>query len=787
MASPLAVFRKYQKILLAVFGVALMLVFTVGGLVSQYLGASQGGQVEDTVAASWQDGQLRESELQMHRYARNQLRLFQESVIQMTTQRAGTPRVVVVPNTNAEASIVESLVLAQKARQLGIVVGDEAVLQHLVTHLSDDTISRDELAGILQQVTGGRMTQQQLFESLRTELLAHQLRILVNGAAFDGSIADTSVSPGESFDYFTRLHRSMEAEVMSVAVADFVDEVQEEPTEAEINELYEEYKDTYPSPISPTPGFRQPMRAAFQWLKADFAAFLDAEVAKVTEEQIVASYEENKNSYRKIELPSNDDIGADPETPNDADEPASSDLDDGQTTPPADADDDNVESDVVPAPGEAEGTAETEPDEAGAPASTDPLPAADSGQEQTTESSASPAADGPSRRYQEESEGDQAAEVDEVAAETVPETSTEGPGGDGDDPAAAEPATSETENAAASGEKEDLGQEAEIEYQPLEEVRDDIARQLARPLALTALTDAVDSARAALKKYFQSYVYWEAAPEEERGERPVPPDFAELGKKLNMVHGEIPLINALEADEYDLGRAFELDFSTGQIRRLPFTQMGFSRDLPLYQPRSISASDVDSKYVFWKVEEEKEFVPTLEQARADIIRHWKMKKAIPLARAKAEEYTSQARAKEQSLRALFGEEAELQVTDTGEFTWMTFGSTPTGAGAPRLGFVEGTEFAGEEFMRDVSALEPGELGVSINYPETTVYVVYMKTVSGKQEDLQERFLRQGMNMPILFMARQDQMRTATGWYENLEESVALRWHRPPLPDSGPVR
>ena len=33
MSNPLAIFRKYQKILLVVFGVALMLTFTVGGIV----------------------------------------------------------------------------------------------------------------------------------------------------------------------------------------------------------------------------------------------------------------------------------------------------------------------------------------------------------------------------------------------------------------------------------------------------------------------------------------------------------------------------------------------------------------------------------------------------------------------------------------------------------------------------------------------------------------------------------------------------------------------------------
>ena len=49
MANPLAIFRKYEKILLVVFGVALMIVFTVGGIVSQYMNRGAGGSENGVV------------------------------------------------------------------------------------------------------------------------------------------------------------------------------------------------------------------------------------------------------------------------------------------------------------------------------------------------------------------------------------------------------------------------------------------------------------------------------------------------------------------------------------------------------------------------------------------------------------------------------------------------------------------------------------------------------------------------------------------------------------------
>jgi hypothetical protein len=106
---------------------------------------------------------------------------------------------------------------------------------------------------------------------------------------------------------------------------------------------------------------------------------------------------------------------------------------------------------------------------------------------------------------------------------------------------------------------------------------------------------------------------------------------------------------------------------------------------------------------------------------------------------------------------------------------MTFGSTPTGQGAPRLSIVEGVDYPGQDFMRDVSKLESGELTVTQNYPESTVYVVYVTAVTANQEDLQTLFLNEGVKQPVLFMARQDDMRTASDWYLRKEKSWGLKW------------
>ena len=764
--NPLALFRKYQKTMLAIAAVGAMLAFGVLPILSEWLGNSRGGGGEqldgNALAVSWNGGKLREGELYNQRVIRSQLRQFQRAVIQRSAERGGRPRSVVVPDTSSEDSIVESMLLAEEAERLGVRIGDEAVLQFLTQHLADDTMDRNELAKLLRDATGGRLTQSQLFDAIRMEMAAYRVRILANGSAFNGNLTDTAISPGQSYEYFKRMYRQMEAEVMPVAVEDFVDKVVEEPTESEIAELYDEYKDTYPSPITPTPGFKEPVRVAFTWMKADFQTFLDREIAAVTDEEVQTYYNENRESYKKISLPEF------PQSPvTDEEEPSSEATSKPDAVLPM-----NPDSALPVNPASEE--AKVDPDEVGAGEGQDEL-----GEEELAEVAD---AEPPSNTVTDEEatdEGDSESSVTEPDLETESESTAADPDAAGvtDESSRSDETTLPTNTSTDDGSTSD-----EPEYQPLEEVRDDIARTLARPKATDAIKAAMDEVNAEMKSYFEDYMFWDTTPEEEREAKPSPPETTALADKLGMISGEIPLISVFEADQYELGRAYDLDFSTGQIQRIPFTSMGFAPNLAMFDPQRIPASDGSSQFIFWKTEMNEEFVPTLEQARPKVVRHWKMKKALELAKAEATRIADSLRGTDQSLKTQFGEDSDRSITDTGRFTWMTFGATPAGQAPPRLSPVEGVDFPGEEFMRAVSALDAGGVTIANNYPESMVYVVYMKGITGNDEDLRTLFLNEGVKQPVLFMARQDAMRTAADWYMAREKEWGLDWERTPAAD-----
>lgn len=316
MSNPLALFRKYQKAMLAVAAVGAMLAFGILPTVSSYLDSSSGGPSRGSnegnpVVATWNGQQLRQSEIQGLVGRRQQLLMFQQAAQQMANERGVSFKPGIIPQRLDAEGILETLLYAEQAAELGVVVTDDAVVQHLEGYLAGGVINRNELAALLNKVTRGQLSQSALLEGYRMEMAANRLRVLSGGGAYNGFITEIATTPAQALKYHEQLNRRMEAQVLEIPAADYVAEVTAEPTDAEVQELYEQYKDQIATPASKEPGFRQPKRITISWLKADFPEILKRETAKLTEDELKKYYEDNKESYKKLSLPGGDDESSD--------------------------------------------------------------------------------------------------------------------------------------------------------------------------------------------------------------------------------------------------------------------------------------------------------------------------------------------------------------------------------------------------------------------------------------------------------------------------------------------
>src|SRR5579875_1967535 len=75
-----------------------------------------------------------------------------------------------------------------------------------------------------------------------------------------------AATPDEFYQYFREQRTTLSVSLLPIAVQDFVTKVQDKPTEADLRNLYERYKNDEPSPARRQPGFKEPRRIKLQYL-----------------------------------------------------------------------------------------------------------------------------------------------------------------------------------------------------------------------------------------------------------------------------------------------------------------------------------------------------------------------------------------------------------------------------------------------------------------------------------------------------------------------------------------
>src|SRR4051794_18984314 len=145
MASPFHVFRKYQKTMLAVAGVICMFVFVIGDSLFNYFGGSRTARATNerdaaAVAVSWDGGKLSNRQLGELVGRRKMVNYFLREVEARGRPPSEDPNAAPdlrvesllgpeTPQDHVEEHVVKIKVFAEAARQAGMKVSDETVVQ----------------------------------------------------------------------------------------------------------------------------------------------------------------------------------------------------------------------------------------------------------------------------------------------------------------------------------------------------------------------------------------------------------------------------------------------------------------------------------------------------------------------------------------------------------------------------------------------------------------------------------------------------------------------------------
>lgn len=299
--SPFEIFRRNQKMLLAATVVLCMFGFVVLPSVMDMMQDGPSRAAEDEVLR-WKYGKINRMQLEARKMRRQQALAFIQGAYQLALSKGRQPTPPPFSIDPRDGTTINTMVLARKAEDLGIVVTNETV-ESLIRQITADAVTAEELRELIAGFgTGpGRATLPAIYETLREELAAREVQVFFVAGL-------QTRTPAEQFEAYVRANRQVEVDAIAVPVADFVDEAPE-PSEAELEAYFEQYKNQLSFPQSvdgtaldpPTPGFMLPRRLKLQYVHADTAAMIEAEMTQITDAEIEEYYEQNKALFPAAE------------------------------------------------------------------------------------------------------------------------------------------------------------------------------------------------------------------------------------------------------------------------------------------------------------------------------------------------------------------------------------------------------------------------------------------------------------------------------------------------------
>lgn len=761
--SPFEIFRRNLKPLMVFLTLLALMAFVVLPTLQSYM-QTQGGGGGDPVVAKFAGGSLKRSRVDYFtRNHQSTVRFLAELALE-AINRGGVPstpgfqydaqnkriqRLGINENPSVESSI-RTFMFASEATKEGFEL-DDASLSGWLESFTGGVISDSEITARLMKATGNQMGRPHLYEQLRNHLLADVYLRRGNAALVTSS--GVVMTPDEQWRNFLKLNQNATISAYGVLVNDYLDQTDKSPSDDRIREVFEEGKDRDANDQSPEPGFHQQYSARFEYLVGDYRQFLDAEIEKLSDDAIQAEYDRRVKGG-DFQLPEQEEPAAE----NDSDEEASMELED-----------EAVESDVTEVAEEAKD--EMEMTEADEPTGDEP-----------TEDSADaemPESDVPDS----EPTTDEVESVIEESETAVQGDQAKRTTSNGTVLVAMQDADAAEEEAAAEDNEAENSDQENVEPQPesagtesLEQVRDEIAQDLAGPAARAAMDKAITEVNQTMRTYFSELaIHQSNLTIGQESQEPKRPDLKSLADKLGMTFESIGPFNRNSIQEEPIASSFEVGSQFGRRGPgFPLMMYGFSGGQTEINPQPLfaairTADDQQGKiYVSWKVDETEARTPTLDEAREDVIMAIRMQEARELAKQAAQK-VADAAAESGDLAAEVPEDQKSNFYEgLGPFTWMN----SFGFQGATMGNVPELDSVGNEFMRATFTTEIEKLAVAPNEPQRVFYVIQPTKFEPTVEELQEQF-KQPVNRMMARMVATDLNQVLGGFYESVDEKAGF--------------
>ena len=752
------VFRRRQKQMIAVLAVLAMFAFVLAGMLDR-LSRTTGRSSDPAVAKAWGREILRSevAGMQSSRYLANQF--VSRSRMWVGLQVYGPWR------DQSEEGVIQAIVLLEKAQRLGLTVFDSEVTD-FINQVTENKLSKDDFNQLLFGGTSIddptrqslEIGEHELYDVLRREILIEKvINALTTPVTLD--------TPLELWEKNAPTLTHVRLELARVPISKFVDG-SEKPTDEQLRQIYDKYKDQAGDPDEGIIGFRKPRQLDVQYLVANVDDHLKG--ITVTEKEAREYYNEHKDDF-KVEDVGEVDVPAPPKTaPKTAQksdkEPAAKKSSPAVAKPSAS----QPKTPASPArkaaakpKQQSQDAVKPKPAAKAAPkAKADPKPGPEAQSKALPKAKAdakAPAATTqpkkPAKAAPAKADGSAfvpglrplvnalcATGTSALAAEKDAEDS-KGKEAKPQEPQAQKKAVEKpankpeeaktAEKAPAKAKKKEEKPAEEIK--PFEKVKPEIELILKREKAGEKI---VETMRSILQKTMYPYAdKYDKSLREHRqsGDQkdftpPSPPDLAKIAKEDGFTLKSTGLLTP-EAFADSEGVSSAVRVGEASPRYAEETVVSMIDRQKVFRGRVVRSDDSKTFYLYWKTVDQEPQSPTFEEVRAEVERVWRLQQAGPKAEAKAKELAEAIRKAQGDFdKGLKGTGYEAIVTErpfpraTRQFQSNPFMTQPPLVSAT----IPEVPRAGEEFLDAVFKMEVGEVTVLPDSQKDNYYVVKVK-------------------------------------------------------------
>ncbi|QDS86536.1 hypothetical protein EC9_07020 [Rosistilla ulvae] len=307
---------------------------------------------------------------------------------------------------------------------------------------------------------------------------------------------------------------------------------------------------------------------------------------------------------------------------------------------------------------------------------------------------------------------------------------------------------------------------AKTRVQTFEEVKDQVASELALPAARAAMQKAMAQAESEMKRYFGARMLWQG--DKDQGKKVgEPPAFSlkELGEALGLQYGVTGMQDPISVADQPIANSQTqgMGFGGGDS----FASLIYNNQFPNYTPKRTDSNPPGSAFVFWKTEQREPFTPEFDEIEPEVKDALRLQKGRELAKTEAEALAKKLNnANAESITTEIPEAKQtLVISDAGPFTAMQ----GFGLSVPDLDRV------GPDFMKAVFSTSEKAFGSAANQPENTFYVFQVKSTSPDIEKLRDDFMEPAQRMRLRQFANFQAGQLFRDWYASLESEMGVTW------------